>query len=202
VTRRAVFLDKDGALIEGADGEARRGRIRLRPGAVDALLLLVGLGYAPIVVSNQPGVALGHFPHGALAAVGEHLDDLFLTHGLKLADCYWCPHHPDGTVADYALACACRKPMPGLLHAAAAEHALDLEGSWMIGGALDDVEAGRRAGCRTVLLGSPEVDPSPLRRPHVVASDLLDAAEAILRAEPTAAAIPPRDTPERPSQAR
>ncbi len=200
--RRAVFLDNDGALIESAGAHARHGRIRLRPGAVDALLLLVGLGYSPIVVSNQPGVALGHFPHGALAAVGEHLGDLFLAHGLKLADCYWCPHHPEGTVADYALACACRKPMPGLLHAAAAEHALDLEGSWMIGGALDDVEAGRRAGCRTVLLGAHDADPTPLRRPHVVASDLLEAAEAILRAQPTASAIPPRGTQARPSLAR
>ncbi len=200
--RRAVFLDNDGALIETAAGHARHGRIRLRPHAVDALLLLVGLGYAPIVVSNQPGVALGHFPHGALAAVGEHLDDLFLAHGLKLAACYWCPHHPEGTVADYALACSCRKPRAGLLHAAAAEHALDLEASWMIGGALDDVEAGRRAGCRTVLLGSHAADPAPLRRPHAVASDLLDAAEAILRAEPTAAALAPQGTPARLSLAR
>jgi histidinol phosphatase-like enzyme len=92
--------------------------------------------------------------------------------------------------------------MPGLLHAAAAEHALDLEGSWMIGGALDDVEAGRRAGCRTVLLGSHAADLAPLRRPHAVATDLLDAAEAILRAEPTAAAIAPRGTPARLSLAR
>lgn len=200
--RRAVFLDKDGALIEGAVGESRRGRIRLRPHAVDALLLLVGLGYEPIVASNQPGVALGHFPHGALAAVGEHLEDLFLAHGLKLADCYWCPHHPQGSVPDYAFACTCRKPMPGLLQAAAAEHALDLESSWMIGSALDDVEAGRRAGCRTVLLGAPVSDGSPLRRPHVLAGDLLEAAEAILRARPTATAIPPPGRQARPSLAR
>jgi D-glycero-D-manno-heptose 1,7-bisphosphate phosphatase len=200
--RRAVFLDNDGALIEGSDGDSRRGRIRLRPHAVDALLLLVGLGYQPIVVSSQPGVALGHFPHGALAAVGEHLKDLFLAHGLKLADCYWCPHDPEGTVPDYALACTCRKPMPGLLHAAAAEHGLDLEGSWMIGATHDDVEAGRRAGCRTVLLGSGEADAAPLRRPDVVAGDLLEAAEAILRAEPRAAAIRPRDRPAQPSLGR
>jgi len=200
--RRAVFLDKDGALIEGAEEDSRRGRIRLRPRAVDALLLLVGLGYKPIVVSNQPGVAFGLFPHGALAAVGEHLADLFLAHGLELADCYWCPHDPAGTVPDYALACTCRKPMPALLHAAAAEHALDLEGSWIIGATLDDVEAGRRAGCRTVLLGTQSSDPAPLRRPHVVAGDLLEAAAAILGAEPTARAIRPRDTRARPSLAR
>ena len=200
--RRAVFLDKDGALIEGAEEDSRRGRIRLRPPAVDALLLLVGLGYKPIVVSNQPGVAFGRFPHGALAAVGEHLADLFLAHGLELADCYWCPHDPEGTVSDYALACTCRKPMPALLHAAAAEHALDLERSWIIGATLDDVEAGRRAGCRTVLLGAHASDPAPLRRPHVVAGDLLEAAAAILGAEPTAPAIRPPGTRARPSLAR
>jgi histidinol-phosphate phosphatase family protein len=181
--KRAVFLDKDGALLETAT-EARQSRIRLRPGAVDALLLLTGLGYAPIVVSNQPGVAFGHFPYGALSAIEEHLDDLFLAHGFRLADCYWCPHHPDGAVPDYAITCSCRKPMPGLMQAAASEHGIDLARSWMIGSAADDVEAGRRAGCRTVLLGGQDENDSssPQRIPHVVARDLLAAAEAIMRA--------------------
>lgn len=183
--KRAVFLDKDGTLIENVPHNVDRTRIRLRPGAVDALLLLIGLGYEPIVVSNQPGVALGRFPHGALAAVEEHLNDLFLARGFRLAGCYWCPHHPEGTVSEYAFRCACRKPMPGLLHAAAAEHDIDLGRSWLVGAHLDDVEAGRRAGCRTVLLdaaGEPDARPSPLREPDVVAKDLLEAAAAILRA--------------------
>jgi D-glycero-D-manno-heptose 1,7-bisphosphate phosphatase len=183
--KRAVFLDKDGTLIENVPYNVDRTRIQLRPGAVDALLLLVGLGYELIVVSNQPGVALGRFPYGALTAVEEHLNDLFLTHGFRLADCYWCPHHPEGTVADYALTCSCRKPMPGLLHAAAAEHGIDLSESWLIGDILDDVEAGRRAGCRTVLVdvgSETEWKPSPLRKPDVIAKDLLEAAEAIMRA--------------------
>jgi D-glycero-D-manno-heptose 1,7-bisphosphate phosphatase len=183
--KRAVFLDKDGTLIENVPYNVDRTRIQLRPGAVDALLLLVGLGYELIVVSNQPGVALGRFPYGALTAVEEHLNDLFLTHGFRLADCYWCPHHPEGTVADYALTCSCRKPMPGLLHAAAAEHGIDLSESWLIGDILDDVEAGRRASCRTVLVdvgSETEWKPSPLRKPDVIAKDLLEAAEAIMRA--------------------
>jgi D-glycero-D-manno-heptose 1,7-bisphosphate phosphatase len=183
--KRAVFLDKDGTLIENVPYNVDRTRIQLRPGAVDALLLLVGLGYELIVVSNQPGVALGRFPYGALTAVEEHLNDLFLTHGFRLADCYWCPHHPEGTVADYALTCSCRKPMPGLLHAAAAEHGIDLSESLLIGDILDDVEAGRRAGCRTVLVdvgSETEWKPSPLRKPDVIAKDLLEAAEAIMRA--------------------
>jgi histidinol-phosphate phosphatase family protein len=202
-TKRAVFLDKDGALLETAS-VARQSRIRLRPGAVDALLLLTGLGYRPIVVSNQPGVALGHFPHGALAAVEEHLADLFLAHGFELADCYWCPHHPDGTIADYAITCRCRKPMPGLLHAAASEHGIDLARSWMIGDVRDDVEAGRRAGCRSVLLGAPDAGvatAAPQRVPNIVARDLLEAAEAIMRVTAREAVLPRPGTPARPSLA-
>jgi len=87
-------------------------------------------------------------------------------------------------VQDYALTCGCRKPMPGLLHAAAREHGIDLARSWLVGDILDDVEAGRRAGCRTVLLdvgSETEWRPSALRKPDVVAKDLLEAAEAIMR---------------------
>lgn len=183
--KRAVFLDKDGTLIENVPYNVDRTRIRLRPGAVDALLLLVGLGYELIVVSNQPGVAMGLFPHGALKAVEEHLNDLFLTHGFRLADCYWCPHHPEGVVADYRLTCACRKPLPGLLLAAAAEHGIDLGESWLIGDILDDVEAGKRAGCRTVLLdvgSETEWQRGEMREPDAIATDLLAAAEAIMHA--------------------
>lgn len=184
--KRAVFLDKDGTLIDDVPYNVDRGRICLRPGAVDALLLLLGHGYELIVVSNQPGVALGRFPAGALRAVEQHLDDLFLAHGFRLAACYWCPHHPDGTVPGYALTCTCRKPMPGMLQAAAAEHGLDLSRSWLVGDILDDVEAGRRAGCRTVLLdvgSETEWRKGPWRKPHHVAPDLLSAAAAILRHE-------------------
>jgi histidinol-phosphate phosphatase family protein len=183
--KRAIFLDKDGTLIENVPYNVDRKRIRLRPGAVDALLLLIGLGYELIVVSNQPGAALGRFPAGALRAVEEHLNDLFLAHGFKLADCYWCPHHPQGTVADYALDCTCRKPLPGLLEIAAKEHGLDLARSWLIGDILDDVEAAHRAGSRAVLLdvgSETEWRRSPLRTPDLIAPDLLEAASAIMRA--------------------
>jgi histidinol-phosphate phosphatase family protein len=183
MSRRAVFLDKDGTLIENVPYNVDRTRIRLAPKAIDALLLLSGLGYELIVVSNQPGVALGLFPAGALNAVEEHLNDLFLAHGFKLADCYWCPHHPDGVVRDYALTCTCRKPMPGLLHVAAREHDIDLARSWLIGDILNDVEAGNRAGCRTILLdvgNETEWVRGPHRTPEYVASDLLDAATYIM----------------------
>ena len=183
---RAIFLDKDGTLIENVPHNVDRTRIRLRPGAVDALLLLSGLGYRIIVASNQPGVARGLFPAGALRAVEEHLDDLFLAYGFKLTDCYWCPHDPAGSVEDYAFECDCRKPRPGMLRAAAAEHGIDLARSWLIGENLDDIEAGKRAGCRTVLLDASAATgegSEGLRAPDIVAPNLLEAAASIQRSD-------------------
>src|SRR5205085_6378312 len=102
---------------------------------------------------------------------------------VPLARCYHCPHHPDGTVERYARACACRKPQPGLLLRAARDHDLDLARSWLVGDILDDVEAGRRAGCRTVLLDNgheTEWVLTPERLPHHIACDLAQAADLIL----------------------
>jgi D-glycero-D-manno-heptose 1,7-bisphosphate phosphatase len=184
--KRAVFLDKDGTLIENVPYNVDRRHIRLAPDAVDALLLLTGMGFELVLVSNQPGVALGRFPRGALDAVEEHLNDLFLAHGFRLAACYWCPHHPEGTVPDYALTCTCRKPMPGLLQAAGAELGIDLAASWMVGDILNDIEAGRRAGCRTVLVdvgNETEWKRGRLRTPHFIAPGLLQAAQCILQEE-------------------
>lgn len=176
--RPAVFLEKDGTLLEKAP--AGGGRIRLRPGAVDALLLLSGLGHELIVIGNEPGVARGVFPMGALEAVSAHLDDLFLTHGFKLAGCYWCPHDPSGRVMEYSFACACRMPQPGLLHAAAGNHDLDLSRSWVIAGDADAIEAGTRAGCSTVWIGDDDSTHRGLA--DFAAPNLLDAAAVIMRA--------------------
>jgi len=185
----AIFLGKDGTLLEKVAGNGARSthQIRLRPGAVDALLLLSGLGYKVFVVSNQPGVARGEFPMGALDAVSAHLDDLFLAHGFKLSGCYWCPHDPAGSVTHYAFECACRKPLPGLIEAAARDHELDLSRSWVIGCDVDDIEAGVRAGCNTVWIGAAD---DAMRRslPDLKASDLLDAAARIMRARESGAA--------------
>ncbi|MGE5615443.1 MAG: HAD hydrolase-like protein, partial [Bacillota bacterium] len=85
--------------------------------------------------------------------VEEFLSELFLAADLKLAACYWCPHHPDGKVEDLAFRCMCRKPEPGLLQMAAHEREIDLGASWLIAETSDDVEAARRAGCSVLRLG-------------------------------------------------
>ncbi len=177
---KAIFLDKDGTLIENVPYNVDPERIRLMPGAVDGLRAWHAAGYKLIVVSNQSGVARGYFSEAALAAVAERLRALLHSEaGVPLAGFYYCPHHPEAAVPEYRRACTCRKPSPGMLLHAAAAQGLTLADSWMVGDILDDVEAGRRAGCRTVLIDNgneTEWVMTPYRRPHLTVHDLARAA--------------------------
>lgn len=179
---RAIFLDKDGTLVENVPYNVNPALLQLTWRAGPGLQLLHQLGYRLFVVSNQPGVANGLFTETALAAVNTRLAAQLAQYGVTLDGFYYCPHSPDGTVARYAVACTCRKPMPGMLLRAAREHRIDLARSWMIGDILHDVEAGRRAGCRTVLIDNgneTEWKMSALRTPHLSAPDLFQAAALI-----------------------
>lgn len=181
--RAAIFLDKDGTLVEDVPYNVDPDLIRLGRGAVDGLRMLHAAGYPLIVISNQSGVARGYFAETALGAVEAQLRELLGEAGVPLAGFYYCPHHPDGSVARYAVVCDCRKPLPGLIVRAAGEHGVDLARSWFIGDILHDVEAAHRAGCRAVLLDNgheTEWELSPLRTPDVVAPDLAGAARAIV----------------------
>lgn len=185
--RGAVFLDKDGTLLENVPYNVDPAHMRLAPGVARGLARLAGLGMPLIVVSNQPGLALRYFDEPALGGMWRELSRLMTDAGAPPAGFYFCPHAP----AD-APACDCRKPLPGLLVRAAREHDVDLGASWMIGDILDDVEAGARAGCRTILLdngGETVWRPGRLRRPdHTVAG--FDEAADIVHAHcrPTASA--------------
>jgi histidinol-phosphate phosphatase family protein len=186
VTRAAVFLDKDGTLIDDVPYNVDPCLIRLTDGAVDGLRALHEAGYPLIVVSNQSGVARGLFVEEALRTVERRLRGLLAIDGVPLAGFYCCPHHPNGAIDRYAVDCGCRKPAPGLLQWAARDHDIDLARSWLVGDILHDVEAGRRAGCRTVLLDvshETEWDLTPLRTPDFMAANLHDAARQILQAD-------------------
>ena len=179
---KAIFLDTDGTLIDKLPYNVEPRRIRLAAGAGPALRLLVKLDYRLFVVSNQSGIAEGRFTEDAMHVVGDRIADLLFRENLMLDGFYYCPHHPGGTVAPYAIECHCRKPLPGLLLKAAVEHGVDLRSSWMIGDILHDVEAGNRAGCRTILLDNgseSEWRLGPRRIPTRMAPDLYSAAVLI-----------------------
>lgn len=182
--RPAVFLDKDGTLVENVPYNADPALQRLVPSAVPALRQLVARGYLLLVITNQSGIARGYFNEAQLTVLMGDLHRRLAIHGIDLAGFYACPHAPDAQ--DQPL-CGCRKPRPGMLQRAADDHGIDLTRSWMIGDILHDIEAGRRAGCRTVLVDPDRLEPaaqSPWREPHYIAADLLDAASFILRTQP------------------
>jgi histidinol-phosphate phosphatase family protein len=181
--RAAVFLDKDGTLIDDVPYNVDAQRITLAAHAGAALSLLRDAGYRLYIVSNQSGVARGLFDEAALGAVWRRIAELLAPWQVAIDGCYWCPHHPQGSVAAFARDCDCRKPEPGMLLRAAREHGIDLSRSWMVGDILNDVEAGHRAGCAAALIDNgneTEWQMSPLREPDVRASNLLDAVRAIL----------------------
>jgi histidinol-phosphate phosphatase family protein len=183
----AVFLDKDGTVLVDEPYNVDPECMRFAPKAKEALGRLGQLGVPLFIVSNQPGVALGRFERVALAAVEQRLAEMFEDSGARLSGCYWCPHHPAGVVPTLSVRCLCRKPLPGLLACAASEHSVDLRGSWMIGDILDDVEAGNRAGCRTIMVDcSHETEWNVggnerwVRTPHFVVADLEVAARIVV----------------------
>jgi histidinol-phosphate phosphatase family protein len=185
----AIFFDKDGTLIDDVPYNVDSARIRLADGAAQAARMLREAGYRLFVVSNQSGVAHGYFDVAALTEVERRIDALLRAEGASLDGFYFCPHHIDGRVAEFAISCMCRKPYPGMLFQAAGEHDIDLSKSWMVGNVPDDVEAGRRAGCRTVLLlNGNETDWSPAQTPDFIIPNLVDAAAHILAVTGTRAA--------------
>lgn len=170
----AIFLDKDGTLVEDVPYNVDPARIRLLPGADRALQRLHVLGYPLHVISNQGGVAHGYFTEEDLNGVWACLRRMGEALGVPFAGFHYCPHDPAGSHPVYARDCDCRKPAPGLLRRAARDHGLDLGASWFVGDILNDVEAGRRAGCRTILLDNgheTEWRMSALRTPHYTVPD-------------------------------
>lgn len=193
----AIFLDKDGTLIEDVPYNVDPAQIRLCEGAAAGLRSLHQAGYQLIVITNQSGVARGYFPEVALIVVEWRLRMLLTEFGVPLTGFYYCPHHPDGAVSPYAISCNCHKPQPGLLHQAAIDHDVDLTQSWFIGDILNDVEAGRAAGCRTVLIDNgneTEWILSHQRLPHHTVSNLVDAAQVITALSPSLSRSPSKCT--------
>lgn len=180
---RAVFLDKDGTLVEDVPYSCDVNLIRLMRGVPAGLRRLEAAGYALIIVSNQSGLAHGMFNLEALTSVEFKLRSLLAEVHVRLNGFYYCPHHPDGRISAYTVICDCRKPSPGLLVRAASDRAINLNQSWMVGDILHDVEAGRRAGCRTILLDNgheTEWRLGTYRWPDYFATDLNMAADIIL----------------------
>lgn len=181
--RKAIFVDKDGTLVEDVPYNIDPKKIEFVTGALEAIHLLLKQDYIFIIVSNQSGIAKGYFSEQELDHYLRHLRQMLTASGIPPHAIWFCPHHPEGKVPAFSISCHCRKPAPGMIESAGEQAYVDLSLSWMIGDILDDVEAGNRAGCKTILLnrGNETVWKfSPLRTPHATVSNWKEASDLIL----------------------
>ena len=187
---QAVFLDRDGVLVEDVEQLTNASQIRILPGVPRALTLLRESGFRLVVVSNQAVVARGVATEQQVRELQSVVERMIEREGgPKLDGFYFCPHHPKATLAAYRADCECRKPQPGMLVRASKELGLDLPSSFMLGDRITDIIAGARVGCRTVLVQTgqhlaPPIETSqPLDlsiQPGFVCADLPAAAQWIM----------------------
>jgi D,D-heptose 1,7-bisphosphate phosphatase len=178
-----VYNEEEGRVL--SPFSARETRVfPYAAGAVKALR--DELGFKVIVISNQPGVSKKQFTLKELGKMNSKIRRTLAKGGTRLDGEYYCLHHPEAIIKKYRVVCDCRKPKPGLLLRAAAENGLDLGRSYFVGDGLIDVEAGRRAGCRTILVGHMTTFLSDLMEREKVTPDYmvrsLKEVPALLRA--------------------
>jgi D-glycero-D-manno-heptose 1,7-bisphosphate phosphatase len=167
---RALFLDRDGLLIEDVDFLRKADQISIMPG-VPEFLREAQPDFCLIVVTNQSGIARGYITEDDLYGIHHELINRFAGHGVQLDALYYCPHLPGASINAYNRVCDCRKPAPGMIQQAATDWNLRLDQSVMVGDSLRDVQAGEAAGVMSFLLGpSPEEETTKVQTVDQLAS--------------------------------
>jgi D-glycero-D-manno-heptose 1,7-bisphosphate phosphatase len=184
--RPAVFLDRDGTLIEERGYLDRLDLLVLFPWTADAIRLLNRAGFATVVVTNQSAIGRGIVDEPFVHEVHAALDARLAAGGARIDRYYFCPHHPDATVEPYRCSCRCRKPGPGMIEQACREMDIDLQRSVMVGDRWLDVACGQAAGARSLLVrtghgGHEEANAPDGTRADAILNNLMEAAGWILR---------------------
>ena len=161
MSNKAIFLDRDDTLIEDPGYINNPEQVKLLDGVAEALIQLKNLGYLLVVVSNQSAVARGIVTEKILGQIHNRLEQLLSEKEASLDKIYYCPYHPDGVVQKYRKQSKFRKPNPGMLLKAADEMDIELGESWCVGNSRSDIEAGQRAGCKTILIDMPSHQEQP-----------------------------------------
>lgn len=182
---KAVFLDRDGTINKEIEYLHKKEDFVFITGSPEAIKELKEHGYLVGIITNQAGVGRGYYKKEDVEKLHQHINDLLKKSGTKIDFFYCCFHHPQHGKGEYGEECECRKPNPGMLLKAAAEYKIDLKHSWVVGDKLIDIEAGNRAGCRTVLVktgyGNEEITKIEAKnKPLFIAKDLLGAVQLLL----------------------
>ncbi len=181
----AVFLDRDGTLIEEVGYLDHLDRLELYPYSVDAVRLLNRAGFTAVVVSNQAGVARGFFDEPFVLEVQRTVDARMTAGRARIDGWYYCPHHPDAPIAAYRRECECRKPRPGMVRQAERELEIDLARSYVVGDRWLDVELARNVGATGILVrtgygASEEHHPPVGVEAKLIADNLMEAVAWII----------------------
>jgi histidinol-phosphate phosphatase family protein len=182
MTKKAVFLDRDGTINEEVNYLSKKEQVEILPKVPEAIKLLNENDFLVIIISNQSGVARGYFTTDTLNEINDHLIGELSEKGAEIDGLFICPHHPDSD-------CDCRKPRTGLLKNAALKFNIDLLSSYIIGDKYTDLKTGFNAGCKTILVltgyGKEENEKKGSWdfEPDIVAEDLFQAAKWIIEEE-------------------
>jgi len=183
--RPAVFLDRDGTLIEERGYLSKLEDIALFADTPAALRRLRDAGFALVVVTNQAGIARGYFDEAFVQKAHRYLGEMLAAEGIVIDGYYYCPHHPDGLVPEYSRVCRCRKPAPGMVEHAARDLDLDVDRSFVVGDKWLDVELATNAGARGILVrtgyGAGDEQRPELSKAIAIVDTILDAANEIVR---------------------
>jgi D-glycero-D-manno-heptose 1,7-bisphosphate phosphatase len=182
----AVFLDRDGTINEEVGYLDRVERVTLYPWSVDAIRALNRAGFRVIVISNQSGIARGFFTEAMVDEIHGHISRLLEAGKARIDGYYYCPHHPDGKVAPYAIRCDCRKPGRALVDRAVRDFDIDPRASFVVGDRWLDMAVARAVGARAVLVRTgygltEEANPQADLVPDAITDNLIEAAGWILR---------------------
>jgi D-glycero-D-manno-heptose 1,7-bisphosphate phosphatase len=169
--RRAVFLDRDGTIIEEVGYLDRPERVEFFPWTIDAIRVLNRAGFAVVLVSNQSGIARGFFTEAVVDAVHQRMETMLAAGGARIDAYYYCPHHPDGKVQALARVCDCRKPARGLVDRAVAQFGIDPARSFVVGDRWLDVGLARAVGASGVLVRTGYGDSEERKPPQGLTAD-------------------------------
>ena len=193
---KAVFLDRDGVINEVVyhkemgivDSPSSVDQFKLLPDVGKAINKLHSLGFKVIVISNQPGIAKDYYNMDVFDKIKEKMKNELKKDDAFLDDEYYCLHHPEAKIEKYHVICDCRKPKPGMINKAAKDNDINISESWMIGDGINDILAGQKAGCKTIIIGRMKCDLCKIMedegaKPDYIAPNLFKASLIIEKEE-------------------
>lgn len=179
--KKVIFLDRDGTINIEKSYLHKWEDFEFEKNAIEGLQELKKLGYEFIVVTNQSGIGRGYYTEEDLIKLNTQMMNKLKEYGIEILECYYCPHHLEKGIGKYKVDCSCRKPNPGMLLNGIEKYKVDIKNSYMIGDKKSDLEAGEKAGLKSILVltGYGKNTLQNIGNKYKVADDLLDVARSL-----------------------